>query len=365
MKRSLFLTLVCLFTLGLNLFAQDAIVIEKNDNSKVKFNLKDIKQVTFEKRQPAQNYYVIGGSQDWTQSAKDKSQKFNHSALSVEEDPVFTITIEALENADTWFAIADDEACAAIVENNDWSKLFGPTNGNGLGDYSGSLDRRYELPSNYSFRIPYSGRDINITINMRDYTYEISYDDGSVKYIYEIGNESNWLEFHPLCSVNADGKYQGYYYLDGIFKFCADGTGQWQGDQWGGDAEGNLISDIAGEHFLVPSEAAFYQINVDLNTLTYQLVKVESISVIGGFSGWMEDFDLTYDKAQGCWQITLTVPDTEIKFLMNHSWDYNWGGTADNLEPNEANLTLEEGSYDIKVYLSYPGNHKAVITKLE
>ena len=74
--------------------------------------------------QISQNYYIVGGPNDWGESAKNKMLKFNHSGKDVYEDPIFTVTFNASEG-DTWFAIGDDEACEAIADDNDWSKLLG------------------------------------------------------------------------------------------------------------------------------------------------------------------------------------------------------------------------------------------------
>ena len=63
--------------------------------------------LTPEAPQISENYYLVGGPQDWGESAKNKSQKFSHSGKDVYEDPVFTIVINANEG-DTWFAIGDD-----------------------------------------------------------------------------------------------------------------------------------------------------------------------------------------------------------------------------------------------------------------
>ena len=61
----------------------------------------------------SQNYYIVGGPNDWATSAAERSIKFNHSDADVYDDPVFTVTFAANEG-DTWFAIGDDEACDAI-----------------------------------------------------------------------------------------------------------------------------------------------------------------------------------------------------------------------------------------------------------
>ena len=122
----------------------------------------------------AENYYIVGGTKDWAQSAASKEQKFNHSNKDVYEDPVFTIVIDANEEGDTWFAIGDDKACDAITNDNNWSLLFGTKLGNGKNGTSGSLDRRTKLSDDGSFCVPAGQRKIRVTINMMEYTYEIS-----------------------------------------------------------------------------------------------------------------------------------------------------------------------------------------------
>ena len=62
----------------------------------------------------AQNYYLVGGPNDWQKSAVEKMVKFEHSGADVYEDPIFTVVFDAAASGDTWFAIGDDEACEAI-----------------------------------------------------------------------------------------------------------------------------------------------------------------------------------------------------------------------------------------------------------
>ena len=429
--------------------------------------------------QISQNYYIVGGPNDWGESAKNKTLKFSHSGLDVYEDPVFTVIFNASEG-DTWFAIGDDEACEAIANDNDWSKLFGTTKGNGNTDPSGTLDRRYNLSDDGSFCVPAGGKLIKVTLNMMDYSYQIeslnisenyyliggpgewnsskdqkfshssksvfddpvftytfastggemwfafgddeaidavgegtwnklfgtkgdskdlsgSFDrrhnldgdhsfcvDGSAKYYrfsinmmdytyeitplnfsefyYEIGNESSWSAAHPLYSAANDGKYQGYYYLDGEFKFKPNAD-NWDDDleYVDGDSMGGTLQSSGGPNCPDPG-AGFYQINLDAGALSYNLVRIEAIGIIGGFNGWSGDVDMTYNKDEGCWEATATIDsDTELKFRANHDWAINWGGDVNNLTQDGANLIVSAGTHTFKLYLSYQGNNRVVI----
>ena len=182
--------------------------------------------------QIAENYYLVGGPNDWEQSAVNKMLKFNHSSLSVVDDPVFSVVFPASEG-DTWFAFGDDEACEAIAGGT-WNKLFG-TKGEST-DLKGSFDYRYNLGDDHSFCVPAgSGKFIKLQINMMTFEYEIT-PLNYQEFIYVPGNGQKYntgAEGMPewgwtpelaaaLQSPNFDGVYTGYVYLDGGFKFTKE-----------------------------------------------------------------------------------------------------------------------------------------------
>ncbi len=186
------------------------------------------------------------------------------------------------------------------------------------------------------------------------------------EYFYEIGNESGWATNHALRSPNFDGKYEGFYYLNGEFKFKPN-TGDWNNDyEYNGPGK---IADIDGGPNCPDPGAGFYMIDVDLANGTYQLTKVESISIIGNFNSWSSDVDMAYNTETGAWEATTTVTEGELKFRMNHDWKISWGGANDdgsnfnNLTLNNGkNLKVAAGTYKFQLYISYEGNNKVVIT---
>ena len=185
-------------------------------------------------------------------------------------------------------------------------------------------------------------------------------------YIYGIGqvNGTNWDTAFPLYGPNFDGKYEGFLYLDGEFKFRSHAD-SWDAPDWGaGDGEGTLTAQAGN----LSATAAFYKVNVDLAAMTYELTEITTIGVIGGFEGnnWSSDVaSLTYDKEAGCWKGTAEIPaGVEFKFRANNDWPINWGGSIDNLTQDGGNLTVAEtGTYDIQLFVTYAGAHKAVLTK--
>ena len=319
----------------------------------------------------SQNYYIIGGALDWTADAA-KTQKFSHSDINVYDDPVFTITIPAKEGDDTWFGIVDDKACEAVAAG-DWSSVLGTAKGNGNNalNVTEQLDTRAKVGDDASFKVPASAgaKYIKVEINMLDYTYMIT-PLSFGEYFYEIGNDSGWKTSNALYGGNGDGKYQGFYYLNGEFKFKPNAD-NWDND-YEFDGEGK-IADNNGPNCPDPG-AGFYQIDVDLQAGTYALTKVNSITVVGNHNGWKQDdanCHMTYNAEAGCWELTTALKDG-FKFAMNDDWAISWGGangdaTAyDNISVNngkDLNVPAGEGTYKIQLYLSHEGANKVVLTK--
>ncbi|MBO4664397.1 MAG: hypothetical protein J5663_08280 [Bacteroidaceae bacterium] len=314
------------------------------------------------------NYYVVGGTLDWAESAASKAQKFNHSDKDVYDDPVFTITIPAGEG-DTWFAIGDDEALDAISNDNVWNKLLGTASGNGNNGESGQLKARSELSDDGSFKVDAGAKYIKIEINMMDGTYKVTPLNFN-QYIGVIGNHNGWGADEPIASPSYDGIYQGYVYLDGGFKIRQNAS--WDdADTWGGNGTvGALVQP--GDN--LNAEAGVYQVDVNLQTSTYSLTKVTSITCVGNHNGWnVSDASqhMTYNVENKCWEITTTLTNG-FKFAMNDDWTVSWGG-ADGNPANYDNLTQYsgkdldapngDGEYLVQFYLTCEGKSKVVLTK--
>ena len=91
-------------------------------------------------------------------------------------------------------------------------------------------------------------------------------------YFYEIGNESGWGTSHALAGPANDGKYKGYYYLNGEFKFKPNA------DNWDDDLEyvsgtttSGTLTDAGGPNCPDPGEG-FYEIFLDAGALNYTSV---------------------------------------------------------------------------------------------
>ena len=320
----------------------------------------------------AENYYLIGGPGDWSADAA-MTMPFSHSNKDVFEDPVFTYTFEG-NGGDMWFAFGDKEAIDAVAAG-DWNNLFG-TKGEST-DLSGSFDRRYNLGGDHSFCVDGKAKMYRFTINMAEMTYTIApltFND----YIWEAGVNNNWgSEAQPLYCANQDGVYVGFFYAQdadwsdgkGAFKFTGAFNDWGQGNYGTGTIaddglSGTLIDDGGSGNCL--ATPGFYKATVDLSAMTYSLIPIRGIGIVGPAQagGWDSDTDLTYNPETRAWEGTLDLAADEFKFRANDGWDINWGGSEDNLTQDGPNLKIAEaGKYFIQFWALCETKSYCTITK--
>lgn len=300
-------------------------------------------------------YYITGTPNGWNNS--DTSLELTNGGGDVYENPVFKVLIPAT-GSDIEFKVTPKSGLGG-----DWSKCLtaSDTEGKFATDNAGG---------NFKITHVEGAKFYRLEFNMLDQTWK--YEALSFgEYFYEIGNESGWGTSHALFGGAGDGKYQGYYYLDGEFKFKPNAD-NWDNDleYVSGDSMGGTLQSTGGPNCPDPS-AGFYQINLDAGAMNYSLTKVDVISIIGDFNGWGADVDMTYNKEAGCWEATAEVNANGFKFRMNHDWAISWGGANgdgklyDNLTQNNgANIVVDAaGTYKFQLYLSCEGKNKVVITK--
>lgn len=308
---------------------------------KIKITLNMIEySYTIEPINIADAYYLVGGPEDWAGSAASKSQKFSHSAASVADDPIFTYVLEGT-GGDIWFAIGDDEACDAIANDNDWSKLYGTTSGNGENGLSGSLARRSSLTDDGSFKVDGTAKFIRIQINMAELTYTITPLDFD-PFIYFIGATDGWANAEQkLALTDESGIYTGYLYCadpngwGNEFKFQKI-PGDWDSQLNSGSFTGGISGDFAdgGDNIKANAGEGVYFVTLDMANLTLNAVKVEKMGIIGDFNGWGGDVEMTWNADDYCFEATdAGVNDKGWKFRINADWGINLGAN-DSVEPS-------------------------------
>lgn len=157
-----------------------------------------------------------------------------------------------------------------------------------------------------------------------------------------------------LASVNSDKNYEGYVYFaaGGSFKFT-------QGPNWDvnwGDNGGDGTLETNGANLSV-ADAGYYKINVNLNDMTYTVLKT-TWGIIGSASpgGWDTDTNMEFDPETKTWTAEIDLKAGDIKFRANDGWDINYGdnGANGSLEANGSNIAIAAGSYKISMKLGTP-----------
>ena len=303
-------------------------------------------------------YYLVGdmfnaeGVDGWnTVSAK---QAFMHSDKDVYDDPKFTITFET-KKADQYWKIIPKKN---IDAGNFWADgVVGPKE-NGSSSMEGDLTN--VGPGAGIIKEP--GKYV-LTLNMMDYSYTIK----AAPELYMKGDANGWDGYDYLTG---DGvHFTGFMYLNqNGFKFTT--APDWSGTGYGA----NFDTAPDAKNIVITEPAGYYQVDVDLSKKTYTLTPITSIGIIGSASpkGWDSDVDMTYvpynkdtKEVNGYWEVkNITLSAGEIKFRANDGWDISWGGELDNLTTkNGGNITVEAGTYDIKLYAWAEGFAKCVMTK--
>lgn len=202
-----------------------------------------------------------------------------------------------------------------------------------------------------------------VTLDMNNLSYSVG-----KPVLYMKGDANGWDGYDYLSGE--DGvKFTGFMYLNqNGFKFTT--APDWSGTGYG--ANFDTAPDAA--NIVITEPAGYYQVDVDLSEKTYTLTPITSIGIIGSASpnGWDSDVDMTYvpynkdtQEVNGYWEVkNITLSAGEIKFRANDGWDISWGGELDHLTTkNGGNITVEAGTYDIKLYAWAEGFAKCVMTK--
>lgn len=202
-----------------------------------------------------------------------------------------------------------------------------------------------------------------VTLDMNNLSYSVG-----KPVLYMKGDANGWDGYDYLSGE--DGvKFTGFMYLNqNGFKFTT--ASDWSGTGYG--ANFDTAPDAA--NIVITEPAGYYQVDVDLSEKTYTLTPITSIGIIGSASpnGWDSDVNMTYvpynkdtKEVNGYWEVkNITLSAGEIKFRANDGWDISWGGELDNLTTkNGGNITVEAGTYDIKLYAWAEGFAKCVMTK--
>ena len=301
-------------------------------------------------------YYMLGhlnGKADWDNTDPIWMEKIAEGVYQVK------VTTEKDENWFKFFAGSnfisgswDDINKGALG-----CKVNGCKDGSGYIYYNG--DSWGELQT---MVIPGAGTWI-VTLDMNNLRYSFA-----KPVLYMAGDANGWSHIDYLSSENGVN-YTGFMYLNqNGFKFCSQQN--WDGTNYGGAFFGQESDNI-----IMDETEGYYKVDVDLSTKKYTLTPITTIGIIGDatVNGWSgDDIDMIYvpynkeTKEGRYWEVKdITLKTGVIKFRANDDWKINWGGELDNLtsKGNPANIAVEEGKYDIKLYPWADGYAKCEMTK--
>lgn len=270
-------------------------------------------------------YWLVGDMLAWN---KEGAKAFNHLGDGdVYDNPEFQIVFTTTADNQYWKIIPQGN-----YDGDFWA-------GGNTGVVGTAVDGDTSMEGALVTENPGAGKIeqagiYRMTINMMEYTYKIEKLEFA-EFIYERGNNTSWGDnpARPLWGGNFDGKYEGYMWLNGEFKFMPN-SNNWDGD-WE-SAGDNKIADNGGSNCPAP-ETGFYVVNVDLGEMTYKLTKIDFIDIVGGVEGGASDWSsgphMTYNESEGCWEADVTFTG-QFKFRGNGNWgneDGNFGGSLDNI----------------------------------
>lgn len=223
-------------------------------------------------------YYLVGDMYGWNEASM---VKFNHSDVNIYDDPVFTISFTTTADNQCWKIIPQKN-----IDTGDFWANPGVVGVRTDGDdsMSGSLVN----DGAGAGKIAKAGK-YNMTINMMDYTYEIT---EAPTELYMTGTAfENWNTWHQLTPVNShEGNYWTIIYCNAGDEFKFSPTEGWEGAEFGSSAPMNDMAgaglEDAGGNVKV-SNAGWYLIHV-LNGETRAInVYTPNVYLIGEtIGGW-------------------------------------------------------------------------------
>lgn len=197
--------------------------------------------------------------------------------------------------------------------------------------------------------------------------------------LYVAGDFQQWNidAASKISSVMDDGIYEGYIYIPagGTNEFKLYAAAEWTSTSYGYESEGKImVANYVGANFVAPSDG-YYLFMVNLNEMTYQLIKT-SWGIIGAATpgGWDADTPLVYNPASQTWSVTAAMKaDGTFKFRANNAWVLDFG-VVDG-KPVYVNhpwlpyvnkpefIVPSDGNYTITLNLHIPGNYAYTIKK--
>lgn len=132
----------------------------------------------------------------------------------------------------------------------------------------------------------------------------------------------------------------------------------------GGVQDGNLMNGSDSGNIEISEEGQYY-IQVDIDNLTYQLVKMQWGIIGNATSGaWDDETPMEYDFLSNTWSITTTLTDGELKFrskntgaeIYENDWAFNCGPDNEAWDnPGTPNFQMVAGEASLSIIIDLVG----------
>lgn len=290
-------------------------------------------------------YYLVGDmftTDDVNGWTKGVAKAFNHSDKDVYDDPIFTVSFETTKADQYWKIIPK--------KNIDADDLWAPGVVGPKVDGDDSMTGALTNGEAKAGKIAKAGK-YKLTINMMDYSYtieEVNYDP----FIYFIGSTDGWKSNDQKLALvdDAKGVYTGYVYLADPNKAGFEFKFQREVDNWDtAIGAGTFVSfdgaatAVTNGNIGVTAGEGVYYMDVNLSEGKITATKVETMGMVGDFTGWADGADvvMTWNAEEYCYEATNAgVTAAGWKFRVNGGWDINLGGSLKNLTAGGDNLTV-------------------------
>lgn len=265
-------------------------------------------------------YYLVGDMAGWD---AETMMQFNHSDVNVYDDPVFTISFTTTKDDQYWKIIPQKN-----IDAGDFWMNPGVIGVKVDGD--DAMSGRLVNENAGAGKIAKAGK-YNMTINMMDYTYEITV---APTELFMTGNNYGWGEtWKQLTPVyGAEGEYWTIVYLEAGEQIKFAPQAGW-GNDFGGEA---TINDEAGAGLaadgtnLVAKNAGWYLLHVVNGTDRVVNVLAPNVYLIGNTAGGWEvaeanKFTVPEGK-DGEFVSPAFVASDEVRMCVNFG-GYDWWKT--------------------------------------
>ena len=237
--------------------------------------------------------------------------------------------------------------------NNDWDFSIDDTYGvnGGGGNFNTSNEGNYKIQLDMN-KHPYTVKFINLSFP---------------ESVGVTGSHQGWNPASaPRLNGDGEGHYEGFLNMvnpdDANVEFKFTPKLDWSAEYAG--TLDNLVTS-GGANIKLPN--GYYKLTLDLTEMKGTATLINTVEVVGSFTGWGtdENYLMTYDAGSDSWVLrNAEIPaGGQWKFRMNSDWAVNVGGAVDNLVQDGGNITdTEPGFYDIELFLAKTPYH-AVLTK--